>query len=641
MSSINTVSNPNIDQVPQVLAGPMLRRTDNEQMVLWLATKRPLQFTVKLRRANQGEDWQTFDKDANLSQHTVTIGEHAHVHLLHIQQADLLEAGSRYQYQITSNDKDLNGELIPTDMYFEGSDCFSFTYNSTLTNVIHGSCRKPHFAGDDALPQVDALLRSDDPNVRPDLLIMSGDQVYVDDVAGPTLNAIRQVIKLLGLFEETLEDATLTHSSELHDSPMGYYKREQILPKTDTNSVLAGLFFKAKRKPIFTSVNAKNHLIAASEIFAMYFLVWSPVLWRFVDLTRPASVDLTFEQLYATELEHIEQFVSSLPATARMFAQVPTYMIFDDHDVTDDWNLTRAWEEAVYNHPLSKRMVGNALLGYWLCQGWANAPEVFTTLQEQVQRSFSKQGINEHDELVEMLFEWDEWQYHLETSPPVYVMDTRTQRWRSESNPDKPSGLLDWEALCEFQQTILGKPSVIVISAAPIYGLKFIEAVQKVFTFFGAALMVDAENWMAHKGTAEVILNIFRHYKTPPLFVILSGDVHYSFVYDVTTRFRRHSPKILQFTSSGFKNAFPPGLLKWFERCNRLFYSKRSPLNWFTRRRNMRIDERDPEPNHRDITMGNVVNAPAIGLLVLDDKGEPTDCSVILADGKRIQFIQD
>ena len=47
------------------------------------------------------------------------------------------------------------------------------------------------------------------------------------------------------------------------------------------------------------------------------------------------------------------------------------------------------------------------------------------------------------------------------------------------------------------------------------------------------------------------------------------------------------------------------------------------------------------EPNYSDITMGNVVNAPAIGLLTLDEKGEPIDCSVVLADGKRIQFIQD
>ena len=182
---------------------------------------------------------------------------------------------------------------------------------------------------------------------------------------------------------------------------------------------------------------------------------------------------------------------------------------------------------------------------------------------------------------------------------------------------------------------------MIVVSAAPIYGLKFIEAVQKVFTFFGQALMVDAENWMAHKGTAEVILNIFRHFKTPPKFIILSGDVHYSFVYDVRLRFRRQSPEILQFTCSGFKNAFPPGLLSWFERFNRAFYSKRSPLNFFTRRRNMVIDERDPKPNVNDVVLGNLVNSPSVGQLMLKDGGKSLECQVILANGEVIQFIQD
>jgi hypothetical protein len=37
-------------------------------------------------------------------------------------------------------------------------------------------------------------------------------------------------------------------------------------------------------------------------------------------------------------------------------------MIFDDHDITDDWNLSAQWEETAYGHPFSKRIIGNALL---------------------------------------------------------------------------------------------------------------------------------------------------------------------------------------------------------------------------------------------------------------------------------------
>ena len=192
---------------------------------------------------------------------------------------------------------------------------------------------------------------------------------------------------------------------------------------------------------------------------------------------------------------------------------------------------------------------------------------------------------------------------------------------------------MDWEALCDFQHAIIGKDAVIVVSAAPIYGVKVIEAIQKVFTFFGKALTVDAENWMAHKGTANVILNIFRHYKTPPEFIILSGDVHYSFVYDVRLRFRRNSPHITQFTCSGMKNAFPDRLITWFDRLNRLLYSSKSPLNIFTRRRNMSVKARHPNNGSAELH-----NGCAIGVLNISHKGKDVHCKALLSNGKEVVF---
>jgi hypothetical protein len=40
--------------------------------------------------------------------------------------------------------------------------------------------------------------------------------------------------------------------------------------------------------------------------------------------------------------------------------QVYATLIFDDHDITDDWNLSREWEEVAHGHPFSKRVIGNA-----------------------------------------------------------------------------------------------------------------------------------------------------------------------------------------------------------------------------------------------------------------------------------------
>ena len=142
------------------------------------------------------------------------------------------------------------------------------------------------------------------------------------------------------------------------------------------------------------------------------------------------------------------------------------------------------------------------------------------------------------------------------------------------------------------------------------------------------------ENWMAHKGTANVMLNIFRHVKTPPNFIILSGDVHYSFVYAVSHRFRCHSSTIYQITSSGIKNQFPAGLLKWLGIMNRVLYSPFSPLNWFTQRRRMKIKERKPSQSSHSA----LYNRSGIGQLTLTENGEKVHVDILTVDNKTVSF---
>jgi hypothetical protein len=210
------------------------------------------------------------------------------------------------------------------------------------------------------------------------------------------------------------------------------------------------------------------------------------------------------------------------------------------------------------------------------------------------------------------------------------VLDTRTRRWRSEMNLKQPSGLLDWEALSELQQELLDHPSAIIVSPAPVFGVKLIETVQRVFSWFGYPLLVDAENWMAHRGAAQVILNIFRHSRTPGNYVVLSGDVHYSFVYEVLIRHRKAGPRIWQITSSGIKNEFPPALLEWFDRLNRWLYSPRSPLNWLTKRRRMRIVPHVPE--HAEAGE-RLWNSAGIGQVFFNEKGQPQDIFQLNSNG--------
>jgi hypothetical protein len=82
--------------------------------------------------------------------------------------------------------------------------------------------------------------------------------------------------------------------------------------------------------------------------------------------------------------------------------------------------------------------------------------------------------------------------------------------------------------------------------------------------------------------------------KTPQQFVILSGDVHYSFAYDIRILFRHTSPHIYQITCSGIKNHFPERLLPCFDKLNGWLYGYFSPLNLFTKHKPMLIRGRRP-----------------------------------------------
>lgn len=614
--------------LPSVLAGPLLRRCAPDRLLIWLVGSRELELTLELDH-NQGQ------LQLPLAEHCrcLRFGRHAVLHLLDIHLAEPLP-----QDQLIHYDLKVNGEgiaLWAPHLLYPGAQRPNFVLRSRFDNLLHGSCRKPHTACPDGLLQVDSLLEGiTEPQARPALLLMTGDQVYADDVAGPTLATLHYLIERLGLYGEYLEGAVIANTDQLYSHADTFYRREKLLPAFRRNEPLRERFFGGVEKPIFTSANAHNHLISLGEVLAMYLLVWSPTPWSLVDPEPPALTPADARR-YAQEQARLSRFVDGLPRVARALAHLPTLMMFDDHDVSDDWNLSASWEASAYGHAFSRRIIGNALFGYLLGQGWGNDPDAHTEPLDAAARLLA--GVDDQgklpgaaqDDCLTALFHFDRWGYVIPGEPALIVLDTRTQRWRSERHPSKPSGLMDWEALSDFQQQLLDHRSAVIVSATPVFGVKLIEVIQRIFTWFGHPLLVDAENWMAHPGASHTLLNIFCHSRTPANYVILSGDVHYSFAYDVAVR-RARGPKIWQITSSGIKNEFPRRLLDWFDRLNRWLYAPRSPLNLLTKRRHLVITPRIPNRSQRGERLWN---GAGIGQVLLDEYGRPRDVLQINADG--------
>lgn len=657
------------DSLPLVLAGPILKRVEATRLVFWLATRVPARVRIGLDYGDGRPRMHELAPGDPGCTH-LAAAERLHYLLIELELQDELPAGRWIGYTLSlaaaapvaNPDADAwqDWRAWAPDLCYPGRASPGFVFAPQVRSLLHGSCRKPHHDGGDGLVRVDGLLAAlleagaadrglagdEGPAPAesaapawPSVLVMTGDQIYADDVAGPMLVAIHRLLERLGFPSERIagaEEAGVSDARDLYRHPACYYARDTLLPRHERNYALIEILFGGVEKPVFTSASAHNHLITLAEVLTMYLLVWSPAAWASIELAPPPGLDAESRALFEQERGRIEAFIADLPAVRRVLAHLPVAMIFDDHDVTDDWNLSREWEEIAYGHPFSCRVIGNALLAYLVNQGWGNRPEAFDAdLLELLREGLAEPGGPAHEESIARLLKFEQWHYTWPTTPPLVVIDTRTQRWRSEYAARRPSGLMDWEALTDLQHTLRGLPAVLLVSPAPIFGVKLIEAIQRVFTWFGHPLMVDAENWMAHPGAAEAILNIFRHRRTPQHFVVLSGDVHYSFVYDVELRGRVRGPDIWQICSSGVRNGFPPRLLAVLDHANRWLYSPRSPLNWFTRRRRMRVIPRQPEgiPHGR-----RLLNGSGIGLVELDDEGVPWRVRELLADGREVFF---
>jgi hypothetical protein len=634
-----------VSPLPLLIAGPMLRHCDRDNFTLWFVASKPMKsLTLTLSRLvnDEGEEQTFFNKCLNTKQlDCIKLGNQAYQYMIHLSEPELLPINVQVNYFL---------EDIQQGAIFSGVDGLNygtrlapnFVIKPEIDHMLHGSCRNAHHHSGDALVAADCQLEGDiSTQARPALLMLSGDQVYVDNVAGPMLYAIGEVIKLLGLPHEQFSDAQIHNSDAISYHPAAMYQRHKnLLPKTNYPAKTAlGSWYR--NHPIFTSSQAENHLVSLGEIIAFYLLTWSPELWDRIDIPKDVvGLSAVNTNRWQHEWTHILEFKAGLKQVRRLMAHLPTYMIFDDHDVTDDWNLTAKWEQAAYGHAFSKRIIGNALIAYALFQGVGNAPDKFKAEITPKLKAFLNQPNDfthdelSHDELIDNLLQFNHWHYNLNTSPKIVVLDTRTQRWRSESNLAKPSGLMDWEALMEFQHELVGQEKVIIISAAPMFGVKLIETIQRTATIFGGSLLVDAENWMAHPGTANTLLSIFQHRKTPEQFVILSGDVHYSFAYDIRIRFRKGGPKIYQITCSGIKNQFPEKLLPIFDRVNGWLYGHFSPLNFFTKRKRMSIRGRRPNGARSQ----RLFNKSGIGMVSFAPNGAPTKIAVLHADMSETLF---
>ncbi|HXH56930.1 alkaline phosphatase D family protein [Iamia sp.] len=64
----------------------------------------------------------------------------------------------------------------------------------------------------------------------------------------------------------------------------------------------------------------------------------------------------------------------STPHVRWLLSTVPSTMVFDDHDIVDDWNLSAAWLARIARQPWWDDRISGGLVSYWIYQHWGNLP---------------------------------------------------------------------------------------------------------------------------------------------------------------------------------------------------------------------------------------------------------------------------
>lgn len=590
---------------PDLLCGPILRRVTPRSVAVWAVFKRSGEVTLVVSHKSEAAGAWSAATD------TLALGLNLHLALLELVIGDsqpALAPNHIYQYELrfkptgasgTQSLKDLGVLGGPTPLGYEVDELPTFALPPQIQDlrVVYGSCRKPHGPGPDALALLDGIIAATRGNAleRPHQLLLGGDQIYADDVS------------LALLLSLTATAATLL---------AGWSHLEQLPVSTDlgwldwTSSELTPggrreAFLRAHTG--LTSEELQGHLLFLGEFVAMYLFAWSDALWpRRPDgvITLPTVADLrgsgeqqrdtapfgrrgsqttarTFDEARSNALV----FASTLKRVRRVLANVPSYMIFDDHEITDDWAIDRAWDLTMRRHAPTRHIVRNGLLAYAVFQDWGNHPERYErgpakSLLDSLRFAPGQDpqflarpdacdlalDLTPTRPLPDARMQWD-----FDVVGPGHVviaLDTRTHRDYSAANRGH-AGLIGNVALrtqLEQRRAATGSRLPIIVSAAPIIGHPLIEAAQEIFVGLDIPLFhlihhgrpvehADFEAWSGHRPSFERFLQSVAAFGRA---VVVSGDVHYAFAnhlaYFPDGPSSSPSSRIVQLCSSAFKN---------------------------------------------------------------------------------------
>jgi phosphodiesterase/alkaline phosphatase D-like protein len=103
--------------------------------------------------------------------------------------------------------------------------------------------------------------------------------------------------------------------------------------------------------------------------------------------SRPPDEVVSF-----TEYERLYRHTWGDPEIRWILSTLPTAMIFDDHDIRDDWNTSGAWRAEVHELPWWRDRIRSGLASYWVYQHLGNLSPTELAADEDYQKVLATDG---------------------------------------------------------------------------------------------------------------------------------------------------------------------------------------------------------------------------------------------------------
>jgi hypothetical protein len=478
-----------------LLIGPVLRRVTGGRATIWVETTEPAFVRVETERGGAG------------SAPTFAAYEHHYA----IVTVEGLPEDAACPYRVLLDDR----TVWPPAGYPYPPPLIRTRPAADLdrpVSLIFGSCREAtQQATGRKLPPdaLDAFARRlmtdpDDPALRPDLVVLLGDQVYADKTSAKVRRFLRR------------------HRPHGHHGP-------------------------------------DDQVVSFDEYTKLYLESWRD------------------------------------PEVRWLLSTVPSAMIFDDHEIIDDWNTSASWRQEVAGQPWWRERIASGLASYWVYQHLGNlGPDEIAA-----DPLFAK--VSTVDDATDLLREFGhsvdepsstentdrpyQWSFALDIGRTrIVLLDNRCNRVLTPGRREMlPAAEWNWfvdQAHGVYHHLVVGSSLPWLMPPA----IHHVEAWNERIADSGrerpAALgekirrALDLEHWAAFTRSFDALGQLFRRlgegspgapghrvgaggaYEAPASISVLSGDVHHSYVAraelgpDVTT-------PVFQLTCSPIHNQVP------------------------------------------------------------------------------------